>query len=336
MAADDGTLGAPVGVGQPNNLADVKRVQHLLNERQVPSEERLAEDGAFGPRTTMRLIGYQRDTVGMSRPDSIVAPGGPTMRSLAGAPSSDHAASAERDTAIDRLVASRPFRHGPTHTQDWIDRVLPAAQAVHEKWGIPASVTIAQGALESGWGARHPENEYFGVKGHAPDGSSTKLTTHEVTHGHRHPERDGFRAYGSLEEAADDYGRFLNTQPRFKAALEHKDDPHRFVQEVGKAHYATDPDYVAKISGIIDHHGLTRYDAAPVQVAGSPTPGRRPFDAPQSPAAGAGGAEPLDARAHWLAIARRGRETAITGLGAAPAQEAAATRAATPTSRQRQ
>ena len=84
MAADDRTLSAPVGIGQPNNPADVRHVQHLLNERQVQNGERLAEDGAFGPRTTMRLIEYQRDTVGMSRPDRIADPHGPTMRSLSG------------------------------------------------------------------------------------------------------------------------------------------------------------------------------------------------------------------------------------------------------------
>ena len=305
MAADDRTLSAPVGVAQPHDQADVRQVQHLLNRHLAdPHDDRhRAEDGAFGPLTLTRarLTEYQRDAVGPQHPNGIVAPGARTIRP------SGHAASAEGDTAIDRLVASQPIRREPAHVQEWIDKALPAAQAVHAKWGIPVSVTIAQGAVESTWGETHPGNEYFGVKGRAPDGASSRLNTHEAVGDHRHLERDSFRSYASLQDAADDYGRFLNTQPRFKTALEHRNDPHRFVREVAKAHYATDPDYAAKVLGVMDQHGLTKYDDTPQRVAG-PSPQLK-------------SAAPFDARAHWSELAKKGHEIAAASLTNAPTQQ---------------
>ena len=104
MAADDRTIGAPVGIGQPNDPSDVRHVQSLLNERQVQNGERLAEDGAFGPRTTMRLIEYQRDTVGLSRPDGVADPHGPTMRSLSGQ-------AADQGVGVDAHSTARPASH---------------------------------------------------------------------------------------------------------------------------------------------------------------------------------------------------------------------------------
>ena len=309
MAADDRILSAPVGVGQPNDQADVKQVQHLLNRHLADPHDNghLAEDGAFGPLTRAQLTKYQRDAVEPQHRDGIVAPSARTIRPMAGAPSSGHAASAEGDTAIDRLVARQPIRHEPAHVQEWIDKALPAAQAVHAKWGIPVSVTIAQGAVESTWGETHPGNEYFGVKGRAPDGASSRLNTHEAVGDHRHLEKDSFRSYASLQDAADDYGRFLNTQPRFKTALEHRNDPHRFVREVAKAHYATDPDYAAKVLGVMDQHGLTKYDNTRQQVAGS---------SPQLKSAA-----PFDARAHWSELAKKGHEIAAARLTNAPTQQ---------------
>ncbi len=134
------------------------------------------------------------------------------------------------------------------------------------------------------------------------------------------PETDGFRSYASLQDAADDYGRFLNTQPRFKTALAHTDDPHRFVQEIGKAHHATDPHYAAKVTGIIDQHGLTKYDVAPKRVTGS-SQHSQAADPDRSSTAQPGTAAPFDARSHWLELAKRGHETAAARLTTAPSQE---------------
>jgi flagellum-specific peptidoglycan hydrolase FlgJ len=47
---------------------------------------------------------------------------------------------------------------------DFIASIAPAAQASEKKYGVPASVTIAQAILESAWGKRAIGNNYFGIK----------------------------------------------------------------------------------------------------------------------------------------------------------------------------
>ena len=315
MAADDRTLGAPVGVGQPNEPSDVRHVQHLLNEGQAHGGERLAEDGVFGPRTTMRLIEYQRDTVGMSRPDAVAAPNGPTMRALTSAPGRVHTAAHEAP-AIDAYSKASLAPHETAQTQSFIQQMLPAAQAVHEKWGIPTSVTIAQGAFESGWGTRAPGNEYFGVKAHGYAGPTQAIDTHEFGATGRHHEKDSFRAYGSIAEAADDYGRFMTTQRRYAHAFEHTDDPHRFVEEVGKAGWGTDPHYATKVNSIINRHNLTQHDA-PGRTASLPRAGIKSTDLAHSDGPRPQPSVP-DANAYWAAVAQRGRDAAGARLSESP------------------
>ena len=323
MAADDRTLGAPVGIGQPNDPVDVRQVQHLLNRHLAAphGDGHLAEDGIFGSRTQDRLTDYQRDTVRLAHPDAVVDVRGPTMRSLAGALHGGTAATADgRHAGIHDIAAPSPSAHPQRHesvsTQAWIQRVLPAARAIQEKWGVPVSATIAQGAVESQWGTNHPGNNYFGVKGHVPDGSSVRFGTHEEGNGKREAMTATFRAYGSLAESADDYGRFLVTQPRFKAAFEHLDDGRRFVQEVAKAHYASGHAYLESPSRIIDQHDLTRYDHTPTRgVRISSLPADQSVS-PQ-PLAPPGASQDV-LRSYWLDLAQKGREA--VGMNAASAE----------------
>lgn len=163
--------------------------------------------------------------------------------------------------SLQAQLDAHPILHHETQAaKDWVDKALPAAQAVRDKWHVPVSVTLAQGALESGWGTVHPSNEYFGVKGKSPDGKSVPLATHEETNGKRHGETDNFRAYGSLEQSADDYGRFLTTNKRYAEAFRHTDDAHNFIHEVAKARYGSDHNYERDITSIIERHDLTRFD----------------------------------------------------------------------------
>ena len=165
---------------------------------------------------------------------------------------------------------------------------------------------IGQGAHESQWGQVAPGNEYFGVKARGTMGPTSKLGTHEDDARGHHFVKARFRAYGSMAEAADDYGRFMNEQPRYKHAFEHTDDPHRFVEEVGRAKWGTDPRYAEKVNSIIKHHNLTQYDA-PRQAAGT------------SAAPAEVGCQPPDAKALWAAVAQRGRD-AVAANAAAAAQ----------------
>jgi flagellar protein FlgJ len=107
-------------------------------------------------------------------------------------------------------------------------------------------VTIAQRALESNWGRKAKGNAYFCVKGKSPKGKSVAFATHENYDGKSVKINDSFRSYDSLEQSADDYGRFLSVNKRYAAAFSYPNDPEKFIHEVAKVGYATYSSYEKK------------------------------------------------------------------------------------------
>jgi hypothetical protein len=145
--------------------------------------------------------------------------------------------------------------------------VVAAARAAAQQWTIPASVSLAQWALESGWGAHMPGNNPFGIKA-MPGHPVQTFATHECIHGHLVPCEQRFAAFASLDQAFDCHARLLATAPVYHAAFAALPDTRQFVALMAP-HYATAPDYAAKILAVIDSAGLERYD----QPAGSAPPG---------------------------------------------------------------
>ncbi len=148
----------------------------------------------------------------------------------------------------------------PPHVRVFIDKLLPIARGVKTKYNVPVAVLIAQGALESAWGQHVKGNAFFGIKGHSPSGASVTFNTHEVEAGKSLAITDRFRAYANLEDAADDYGRFLASNPRYRTCFAFSDNPEKFVDSLAAAKYATDPNYATKLKSIIKHHSLAAYD----------------------------------------------------------------------------
>lgn len=148
----------------------------------------------------------------------------------------------------------------PAHVQKFIDDNLAVAKEVKAEWGVPVSVTLAQSAQETGWGGSVKNNAWFGIKGKSPNGNTTKFRTSEVIDGKRVSISDSFREYKNFAEAADDYGRFLNTNQRYKLAFDHVNEAGDFVDQIAKAGYATDPNYAAKLKAIIRSQNLTDFD----------------------------------------------------------------------------
>jgi flagellar protein FlgJ len=231
------TIVAAVGKKGANRPHDVKVVQTLLN-RQLPRLiplARLAEDGHIGPRTISAIEEFQRRVLRVPAPDGRVDPGGTTLK---------------------RLNEGPP----PPNVEAFIQKVLPAAKAVKAKWRIPVGVLIAQTALETGWGRSVKGNAYFGIKAGAKTSNTVTFTTAEVIGGKRVTLDDQFRAYKNFDEAADDYGRFLNENPLYKPCFVFVNDPDKFVEKLQQAGYATDPDYAAKLKSIIRNAWLDRFD----------------------------------------------------------------------------
>jgi Muramidase (flagellum-specific) len=141
----------------------------------------------------------------------------------------------------------------------FITRILPYVLADQLRTGVPASLTLAQAALESNWGRSgltQKANNLFGIKGVGPAGSVTMATT-EYADGRATQVQAAFRAYNSWEESISDHSALLS-RPRYKKAL--NADGRTAAREVAAAGYATDPGYADKLISLMNTYDLYQYD----------------------------------------------------------------------------
>ena len=134
------------------------------------------------------------------------------------------------------------------------DGALMHAYIAKAKTGLPASILAAQCILETGWGKHIPTDIHtgkfsynmFGIKGKGTNGS-VEIITHEYIAGEKVKVIGEFRAYNDYSESFIDYGNLILGAKRYKNAVINKDDPEKYIREVYKAGYATDPKYPEKI-----------------------------------------------------------------------------------------
>lgn len=167
-----------------------------------------------------------------------------------------------------------------TPQDSYINAVAPLAQSMsHEFNGVPASVAIAQSAIESTWGQSKltvNDRNYFGFKcvGAGQPGPIAGACHDYITH-EDNPPRDihaYFRVYASALNSFRDYGRLMNT-PGYSAALQFKNDPNRFIQAIAPR-YSTNPNYANSVIATMRAHNLYRFDngtPAPPPPAPAPT-----------------------------------------------------------------
>jgi peptidoglycan hydrolase FlgJ len=144
------------------------------------------------------------------------------------------------------------------HVEQFVTRMLPAAQRASQASGVPAQLIMAQAALESGWGRREirgedgtPSYNLFGIKADKSwKGPVAETTTTEYVNGVAQKTRATFRAYGSYDEAFTDYAKFLVTNPRYTNVLATQ-DPAAAAHGLQRAGYATDPEYGGKLVRIM-------------------------------------------------------------------------------------
>ncbi|HZE39041.1 MAG TPA: sporangiospore maturation cell wall hydrolase GsmA [Stackebrandtia sp.] len=150
----------------------------------------------------------------------------------------------------------------------FIDHAGSAAQPSQEEFGVPASVTVAQAILESGWGGSKlatGSNNYFGMKckngEHGPIASDcVKAATKECDKTKCWDTKAWFRVYDSEADSFRDHGSYLKANPRYANAFKYSDDADRFIREVHKAGYATDPKYTDKIVTLMQDYNLYRFN----------------------------------------------------------------------------
>ena len=143
--------------------------------------------------------------------------------------------------------------------KDFVNKYYDYAKENEVKTGVPALITLAQAALESGWGKFAPGNNFFGIKdSDSVNYGAQVLTTSEYENGEKITVRDGFETYPSAKECFEHHAILLRNQ--FPKAFSYK-DPQIFIMSVQNDHYwsngkpkkyATDPNYVSKIISICE------------------------------------------------------------------------------------
>lgn len=136
----------------------------------------------------------------------------------------------------------------------------PIARDASKRSGVPASIILAQAALETGWGRSSIKDakNLFGIKGTGPAGT-VRVQTKEFVNGRMITISDNFRKYNNWMESIEDHGKLLQ-KPRYAKAMAQKNNPDRFAEELYKAGYATDPQYPSKLKSIMRSNNFYRFN----------------------------------------------------------------------------
>lgn len=143
------------------------------------------------------------------------------------------------------------------HTQtEYIRRYSKIAVSEMYRSGIPASITLAQGLLESGAGKSRlavEANNHFGIKCHNWAGKRIYADDDRT--------RECFRKYASAEDSYRDHSDFLRYRDRYSFLFDlDPADYKAWAFGLKKAGYATDPNYPRKLIRIIEDYRLYEYD----------------------------------------------------------------------------
>lgn len=126
------------------------------------------------------------------------------------------------------------------------------------RYSIPASITLAQGLLESGAGESYlalAGNNHFGIKSNDWKG----VCIYKDDDG----KQEGFRKYLTAEESFEDHARFLTERSHYKSLFKLKTTDYKgWAHGLKRCGYATDPDYAVKLIALIEKYGLYYFDTA--------------------------------------------------------------------------
>ncbi|MBR1570803.1 MAG: glucosaminidase domain-containing protein [Bacteroidales bacterium] len=152
--------------------------------------------------------------------------------------------------------------------EQYIEKFAPVAVAEMHRSGVPASITLAQGLLESGSGRSTlavKGNNHFGIKCH----SNWKGATIHADDDRRN---ECFRSYKSADESFRDHSDFLRYSDRYKFLFElDRTDYKGWAYGLKQAGYATDPSYASKLIKYVEDYNLSRFDSlSPEEEAALP------------------------------------------------------------------
>lgn len=144
-------------------------------------------------------------------------------------------------------------------SEDYIQKFHEIAIDEMHSYGIPASITLAQGILESGNGNSElsiKSKNHFGIKCHK--GWTGKKVYHDDDE-----ENECFRKYKKVADSYRDHSEFLKNRDRYAFLFDYKmTDYKSWARGLKKAGYATHPEYAERLISLIERYDLAQYDKA--------------------------------------------------------------------------
>lgn len=190
--------------------------------------------------------------------------------------------------AIVSFISLGAVTNGDTPQQKYIDKYKDIAVREMHRSGVPASITLAQGLLESRSGLSDlavKGNNHFGIKCHGWRGKTMKVDDDR--------RNECFRVYDDAEDSFKDHSSFLRSRDRYKFLFDLDPKDYKgWAYGLKDAGYATDPSYGSKLVKLIEDYQLYSFDSgedipatphqleAPVEI--KPGESRQTFSFPLS------------------------------------------------------
>lgn len=147
----------------------------------------------------------------------------------------------------------------------FIAMLAPSVRASAALTKIPASFTLAQAALESGWGTSHPSvmaHNLFNIKADKPwTGPTYHMASDEVVNGKTVLQDAYWRMYPDFKTCIDDHAIFFDPyiNPRYAPCWK-ETTGEGWAKAAQACGYATDPAYADKVIATMHSHNLAQYD----------------------------------------------------------------------------
>ena len=171
--------------------------------------------------------------------------------------------------------------------KEFYNKMYETLLASAKKQGVENPEAIAhlgasQSAVETGYGKHLAGgNNYFGIKARPGEGGAGQKTQ-EFINGKMVTVNDKFRKYGSMEESADDYVKFLKENKRYKGVLQAK-SADEAIEAQGRTGYATDPNYAAKLKTVYKRGDTTIRQGAAVEEPPKKSEAAKPVEDKKGP-----------------------------------------------------
>ena len=149
------------------------------------------------------------------------------------------------------------FSNAQSRTEVYIKKFSSIAIEEMNRYNIPASITLAQGILESGIGESRlaiKGNNHFGIKCH-DNWNGESIIEDDDEKG------ECFRKYAKATDSYRDHSLFLTERGRYSFLFEYKKtDYKKWAKGLKKAGYATNPEYSTLLIDLIERNNLGRFD----------------------------------------------------------------------------